>query len=362
MSITTEITRLQGAKAALKSSIEAKGVTVSSDATLDAYPALVDSIPQGGGSSTSVVRFLDYDGTVLYTYTPEKFAALESMPTNPVHSDLISQGWNWSLVDAKTYVAANGTLDIGQMYAANNPDGKTRLYITIDDISRPKMSLYFGTSVNGGVIIDWGDGSPTEQSSGTSATGYYHDYASIGDYIITLEVTSGVLNLSGSSSLNIVCPSSTYKYNNARLKKVILGSGITSIGSSAFRQCYSLTSITLPSTLTSIGSNAFSYCYSLISITLPSSLTSIGNNAFNSCYSLTSITLPSSITSIGDQAFSFCSGIKYYYVNSTIPPTLEFFSLQMQSDSIIYVPAASVDAYKGATNWSAYSSYIQAMP
>ena len=431
MSIESELTRLQNAKSSLKSSIEAKGVTVASDATLDAYPALVDSIPSGGGSSTGAVRFIDYDGTILHTYTPEQFAALESMPANPVHSDLTSQGWNWSLAAAKTYVAANGALDIGQMYAANNPDGKTRLYITIDDISRPTMSLYFGASVDGGVTIDWGDDSPTEQSSGTSDNGYYHDYSSVGDFIITLTVTSGVLTLTGSSSVNIVCPSSTYRYNRARLKKVILGSGITSIGTSAFQTCSSLTTITLPSSLTSIGKSAFQNCYSLTSITLPSSLTSIGTSAFNSCssltsitlpssltsidasafrccysltpitlpssltsigantfdscysltsinlpssltsigasafnycYSLTSITLPSSLTSIGKSAFQNCYGIKYYYVNSTNPPTLGSSALQMQSDSIIYVPAASVDEYKGATDWFAYSSYIQAMP
>lgn len=51
MSITTEITRLQGAKANLKTAIESKGVTVPSSATLDDYAALVDSISGGGGIS-----------------------------------------------------------------------------------------------------------------------------------------------------------------------------------------------------------------------------------------------------------------------------------------------------------------------
>ena len=47
MSIASEITRLQTAKAGLKTAIEGKGVTVSSSALLDAYPALVDSISGG---------------------------------------------------------------------------------------------------------------------------------------------------------------------------------------------------------------------------------------------------------------------------------------------------------------------------
>ena len=53
MSVASEITRLQNAKAALKTSIENKGVTVSSSAKLDTYPALVDSIQTGGGGSSS---------------------------------------------------------------------------------------------------------------------------------------------------------------------------------------------------------------------------------------------------------------------------------------------------------------------
>lgn len=49
MSITTEITRLQNAKASIKTSIENKGVTVPSATKLDGYSTLIDSIQTGGG-------------------------------------------------------------------------------------------------------------------------------------------------------------------------------------------------------------------------------------------------------------------------------------------------------------------------
>ena len=48
MSVASEITRLQTAKAGIKSALEAKGVTVSSAATLDDYPQYVEDIPAGG--------------------------------------------------------------------------------------------------------------------------------------------------------------------------------------------------------------------------------------------------------------------------------------------------------------------------
>ena len=49
MSIASEITRLQTAKADLKTAIEGKGVTVAASATLDDYADLVDAIETGGG-------------------------------------------------------------------------------------------------------------------------------------------------------------------------------------------------------------------------------------------------------------------------------------------------------------------------
>lgn len=57
MSIATEIQRLQQAKSDLKTSIQAKGVTVSSEAKLDDYPDLVDSIQTGGDTSAYIDWF-----------------------------------------------------------------------------------------------------------------------------------------------------------------------------------------------------------------------------------------------------------------------------------------------------------------
>lgn len=81
---------------------------------------------------------------------------------------------------------------------------------------------------------------------------------------------------------------------------------VTSIGSSAFANCYVLTSVTIPESVTSIGASAFSSCENLPSITIPNSVTSIGASAFAGCCDLTSITIPESVTSIGASAFYLC--------------------------------------------------------
>ena len=50
MSIQTELTRITNAKAAIKTAIEGKGVTVPADTLLDGMAALIESIEAGGGS------------------------------------------------------------------------------------------------------------------------------------------------------------------------------------------------------------------------------------------------------------------------------------------------------------------------
>ena len=94
-------------------------------------------------------------------------------------------------------------------------------------------------------------------------------------------------------------------------------SSVTTIGSSAFSNCTSLTSVTIPNSVTSIGDGAFWCCTNLTSVTIPRSVTSIGSGAFQYCSSLTSVTIPNSVTSIGGGAFGG-SGL----TSVTIPDTV----------------------------------------
>ena len=83
-----------------------------------------------------------------------------------------------------------------------------------------------------------------------------------------------------------------------------IGELCTSIGSYAFSNCDSLTSVTIGNNVTSIGQFAFYNCTSLTSITIGKSVTSIMNTAFNGCTSLSSITsLATTAPSIGNTTF-----------------------------------------------------------
>ena len=69
--------------------------------------------------------------------------------------------------------------------------------------------------------------------------------------------------------------------------------GVTSIGSGAFAQNDSLTSITIPSSVTSIESSAFFGCSNLTNITIPSSVTTISTWSFSGCTNLNEVTIES---------------------------------------------------------------------
>lgn len=167
---------------------------------------------------------------------------------------------------------------------------------------------------------------------------------------------------------------------------IIIGEGITNIPDYAFAMYEFCTSVTLPTTLTSIGASSLEECaftsitlpegleiiseYAFLgskfaSLTLPSTLTTIGGSAFNDCQSLTSITIPANVTTIGESAFQNCIALKAVEILRATPPTLGDLAFHDYNDVIIpaltaiYVPAASVDAYKGTAGWSTYVTLIQ---
>ena len=99
-------------------------------------------------------------------------------------------------------------------------------------------------------------------------------------------------------------------YGCTSLMSVIIPDSATSIGDWAFFSCTNLTSVTIPDGVTSIMEYAFSYCSGLTSVTIQSGVASIGGRAFYCCTNLTSVTIPDSVTSIGNEAFYGCIRLK----------------------------------------------------
>ena len=175
----------------------------------------------------------------------------------------------------------------------------------------------------------------------------FDDCSSLTSITIPDGVTSiGIYTFSGCSSLT----------------SITIPSSVTSIDRSAFNACHSLTSIKIPDSITRIEDSTFLYCSSLTSITIPSSVTSIDKSAFSGCSSLTSVNFGenSQLTSIGNYAFDGCSSLTSITINATTPPTLGSNAIP-SSETNIYVPEESVEAYKKASGWSSHSSKISAI-
>ena len=125
---------------------------------------------------------------------------------------------------------------------------------------------------------------------------------------------NGVLTISGKGKMydysffDDVSPWAKYKIKQD-IKQIIIGDGVTTIGSSAFGNCFALTSVTIPNSVTTIGDDAFGGCFALTSVTIPNSVTTIGNYAFYNCSALTSVTIPNSVTEIGDYTFGNCKAL-----------------------------------------------------
>ena len=124
------------------------------------------------------------------------------------------------------------------------------------------------------------------------------------------------------------------------LTSIILPNSVTSIGYGAFGGCSSLTSITIPNSVTSIGDYSFDGCSSLTSVILPNSITGIGNGMFRNCNSLNSIVIPNSVTSIGSCSFDGCSSLTSVILPNSVTSIGNFVFYGCSSITSITIPTS----------------------
>ena len=100
-----------------------------------------------------------------------------------------------------------------------------------------------------------------------------------------LEESTGILTIEGSGAMKDYSSGSSAPWyrDRGKISTVVIGDGVTNIGSYAFSHCYGLTSIIIPNNVTSIGDYVFYGCSGLTSITIPNSVTSIGYQVFYGC-------------------------------------------------------------------------------
>lgn len=306
------------------------------------FAAEIGSIEGGGGAISSAphraVTFVDIDGTILHSYSKEEFMTLTSLPDLPTREGLLCQEWNHTLEEAQSYVAKYGGLKIGATYITD--DGTTRLHVRVYTKGRKKLPLYFSQTVSRGVNINWGDGTPVETIEGEGYVNTEHEYDDIGDYIISLSVSDGLLNFGsgGNSNCAVGSTANANKANRAMLIKAEIGSGVTNIGAYAFEYCHALQVCSIPKGVTGFGTYVFAYCTSLEHITIPSGLTSYSSYTFRDCSNIVSVSLPQGNTSFSTAIFYYCSSLTYINIPDTVKSLGVYFLQYCYSLPALVVP------------------------
>lgn len=305
----------------------------SATITASDFDTAIENIPTGGGDEIPEkdVNYYDYDGTRLYSYTKSEFLSRFFHPSNPTHAGLTSQGWNWTIANAKTYVQNYGCLNIGQNYITN--DNSTRFYIELEE--NDNLTLKLGFCINGTATIDWGDNSQTETVTGTSATTpkyTTHTYLQAGNYKISLlpSNTNQFISLIGGVT-------SSYIFDLEHihiLKKAELGN--TSLEGYSFNYCYNLETITIPTSLKNNGrlkGYEFAYAKKLKCYVAP----------YNYTYDLSSRT----------QQFAKCDQLIFIANQSMSTISQQCFNLTRFKNSFISLPTNTAvlgNAFDNASN------------
>lgn len=150
-------------------------------------------------------------------------------------------------------------------------------------------------------------------------------------------------------------------FTSAMCENVIIPETVTLIGNSAFGDA-TIGTMILPGSVTRVSGFAFSGVIGVNGVApvikLNEGLAVIGAYAFNSANIAGEIEIPSTVTEIGGYCFAY-TGITTVICKPTTPPALGSSAFGSETAGFtIKVPAASVAAYKAATNWSSYADYI----
>lgn len=267
--------------------------------TVSQFASLIEGC---GEPDSKDVDFYDYDGRRLYSYTSDEFMALTSMPSLPDHTDigLVNEGWNWTLNEVKEL--ADPHLNIGCTYYTE--DGKTRIFYNIFKPCTQKIRCY--SSVNGGAILDWGDGSEPVTITNSIAV-YTHDYDTAGKYEVTLEpVDNAIVYIGGNGTSAFGNTNNGFEPLKAMIAGIFCGKNLC-FKEYSLRELSDVRFITFNNRMYSGGSeanlingNSYGQSYNIGALIFPNNFTMHGWHDFQNCLTHI-ISMPPNITTNNPQ-------------------------------------------------------------
>jgi len=187
------------------------------------------------------------------------------------------------------------------------------------------------------------------------------------DITYTLDLSTGVMLIRGNGDMWDYNQSNTsipWISESNYIKKVVIESGVTGVGSNSFGYCPNLEECIFPDTLERIGEYAFSGCSKLTELDLPEGLLRIDNGAFRAT-GVTEVTLPEGLEYIGNSAFA----VSVLLERATIPDSVTYmgYNVFMEcaalkevklSSSLNYIPKNTFMDCTALTEWE-IPNYIE---
>lgn len=191
-------------------------------------------------------------------------------------------------------ILPRGVLTIGAG-AFNNCSGVQRLWLTnsiqsiganaFNGMKNLKKVYFSGTISEWETGIQWAD--KGYQMGVAITTNEEIASGSCGEALTWSLNAAGDLTVSGTGDMtDFAATGAPWAEYRDQVKLVIVGRGVTSIGSSAFQDCKNLETVSLPGSLTALGKAAFLRCGALTNVKLPASLKSVGEDCFTGCEKL----------------------------------------------------------------------------
>ena len=244
---------------------------------------------------------------------------------------------------------------------SEDEENRDHIYLELDDPRKHEGSTYMEIALNSDVefsfyignksgdnqatmtcTVDWGDDTIETMTITKDTYGFKlaHNYTA-GSYKIELyDVERDYSVVEGNNSSFISHPS--------KVKRVVLGERVVTIGVRAFNHCTSLTSIYIPEGVVRIANSAFYECTSLTSICIPEGVTIIETNVIVWCTSLKSIYIPKSVTRIEWGAIAYCYSLKSIYIPESVTYISGFAFYDCTSLTSIYIPESVTYIVQGA--------------
>ena len=191
-------------------------------------------------------------------------------------------------------ILPRGVLTIGDG-AFNNCSGVQRLWLTnsiqsiganaFNGMKSLKKVYFSGTILEWETGIQWAD--KGYQIGVAITTNEETASGSCGEALTWSLNSAGDLTVSGTGDMaDFTATGAPWAEYRDQVKLVIVGQGVTSIGSSAFQDCKNLKTVSLPGSLTALGKAAFLRCGKLTNVKLPASLKNVGEDCFTGCEKL----------------------------------------------------------------------------